>query len=227
MNSFSISKQDILKTYLSKSVITVIIGILTSILYLSVISYLFLSNKNIYLLMFEITLGCIALSFILIVNGYKKNYNSILQNLIQEKYINFENEIKTKYINFIDSDFFNKLNNLETLLDNRFSKTGIFNARVKQLLNETLDIYINNLALITEIDSLQNPLINKEIEINELKENNKQLLMKIDIFIKEIVIESKENLEIESLVNEFERNMQMFYTLKAIKKDSLFKGKGL
>ena len=48
-------------------------------------------------------------------------------------------------------------------------------------------------------------------------DNNEKIIFNIDLFIKEIVIETKEDLEVESLFKNFEKNIALFNTLKDLK----------
>lgn len=203
--------------YLSQSKLSVLISIFLSLIYLSFLGMFLLKNNSFYIELLKYSTITTLLLIIITYTLYKINYEKLNQLIIANEYLEYKNQITSEFSKYIDKNLFFKLNNLESLLNKRFGITSLFNIRVQTLLNESLKIYINNLKLIKDIDSLNNPLINKEIEIKNLMDNNEKIIFNIDLFIKEIVIETKEDLEVESLFKNFEKNIALFNTLKDLK----------
>ena len=203
--------------YLSQSKLSVLISVFLSLIYLSFLGMFLLKNNSFYIELLKYSTITTLLLIIITYTLYKINYKKLNQLIITNEYLEYKNQITSEFSKYIDKNLFFKLNNLESLLNKRFGITSLFNIRVQTLLNESLKIYINNLKLIKDIDSLNNPLINKEIEIKNLMDNNEKIIFNIDLFIKEIVIETKEDLEVESLFKNFEKNIALFNTLKDLK----------
>lgn len=203
--------------YLSQSKLSVLISVFLSLIYLSFLGMFLLKNNSFYIELLKYSTITTLLLIIITYTLYKINYEKLNQLIITNEYLEYKNQITSEFSKYIDKNLFLKLNNLESLLNKRFGITSLFNIRVQTLLNESLKMYINNLKLIKDIDSLNNPLINKEIEIKNLMDNNEKIIFNIDLFIKEIVIETKEDLEVESLFKNFEKNIALFNTLKDLK----------
>lgn len=203
--------------YLSQSKLSVLISVFLSLIYLSFLGMFLLKNNSFYIELLKYSTITALLLIIITYILYKINYEKLNQLIITNEYLEYKNQITSEFSKYIDKNLFLKLNNLESLLNKRFGITSLFNIRVQTLLNESLKMYINNLKLIKDIDSLNNPLINKEIEIKNLMDNNEKIIFNIDLFIKEIVIETKEDLEVESLFKNFEKNIALFNTLKDLK----------
>ncbi len=203
--------------YLSQSKLSVLISVFLSLIYLSFLGMFLLKNNSFYFELLKYSTITTLLLIIITYILYKINYEKLNQLIITNEYLEYKNQITSEFSKYIDKNLFFKLNNLESLLNKRFGITSLFNIRVQTLLNESLKMYINNLKLIKDIDSLNNPLINKEIEIKNLMDNNEKIIFNIDLFIKEIVIETKEDLEVESLFKNFEKNIALFNTLKDLK----------
>lgn len=203
--------------YLSQSKLSVLISVFLSLIYLSFLGMFLLKNNSFYIELLKYSTITALLLIIITYILYKINYEKLNQLIITNEYLEYKNQITSEFSKYIDKNLFLKLNNLESLLNKRFGITSLFNIRVQTLLNESLKMYINNLKLIKDIDLLNNPLINKEIEIKNLMDNNEKIIFNIDLFIKEIVIETKEDLEVESLFKNFEKNIALFNTLKDLK----------
>lgn len=203
--------------YLSQSKLSVLISVFLSLIYLSFLGMFLLKNNSFYIELLKYSTITTLLLIIITYILYKINYEKLNKLIITNEYLEYKNQITSEFSKYIDKNLFFKLNNLESLLNKRFGITSLFNIRVQTLLNESLKMYINNLKLIKDIDSLNNPLINKEIEIKNLMDNNEKIIFNIDLFIKEIVIETKEDLEVESLFKNFEKNIALFNTLKDLK----------
>lgn len=203
--------------YLSQSKLSVLISVFLSLIYLSFLGMFLLKNNSFYIELLKYSTITTLLLIIITYILFKINYEKLNQLIITNEYLEYKNQITSEFSKYIDKNLFLKLNNLESLLNKRFGITSLFNIRVQTLLNESLKMYINNLKLIKDIDSLNNPLINKEIEIKNLMDNNEKIIFNIDLFIKEIVIETKEDLEVESLFKNFEKNIALFNTLKDLK----------
>lgn len=191
--------------YLSQSKLSVLISVFLSLIYLSFLGMFLLKNNSFYIELLKYSTITTLLLIIITYILYKINYEKLNKLIITNEYLEYKNQITSEFSKYIDKNLFFKLNNLESLLNKRFGITSLFNIRVQTLLNESLKMYINNLKLIKDIDSLNNPLINKEIEIKNLMDNNEKIIFNIDLFIKEIVIETKEDLEVESLFKNFEK----------------------
>lgn len=203
--------------YLSQSKLSVLISVFLSLIYLSFLGMFLLKNNSFYIELLKYSTITALLLIIITYILYKINYEKLNKLIITNEYLEYKNQITSEFSKYIDKNLFFKLNNLESLLNKRFGITSLFNIRVQTLLNESLKMYINNLKLIKDIDLLNNPLINKEIEIKNLMDNNEKIIFNIDLFIKEIVIETKEDLEVESLFKNFEKNIALFNTLKDLK----------
>ena len=151
--------------YLSQSKLSVLISVFLSLIYLSFLGMFLLKNNSFYIELLKYSTITTLLLIIITYTLYKINYKKLNQLIITNEYLEYKNQITSEFSKYIDKNLFFKLNNLESLLNKRFGITSLFNIRVQTLLNESLKIYINNLKLIKDIDSLNNPLINKEIEI--------------------------------------------------------------
>lgn len=120
-----------------------------------------------------------------------------------------------------ESNIFHKINFIQSFLQRNFAQKGLLSVKVLILVNNTLKLYIENLEIKHQLETLQrisktssdhNEELQAEIEKNETQ--NRTLLEYLDRYSRELMSKTKNDHKVETMQQELENSMQMLKYIK-------------
>jgi hypothetical protein len=199
--------------FLNTRIYPILFAVNLSLIYLSVLIY-FIFNKSFSLYMCYFFIFFLFILPVLMFIDFKKSLATLRKEIEYLDFQAFKENILRTYKQGDVLSLFQKIEYAKSIVDTRFA-SSIFKDRLSSLISDSSSSFIENLKVISEMESVKNKSeYSYEKDIKEMKDSNKKILSNLDLLIKEILIERKENNETSELNEIFSRNLDLFEKMK-------------
>lgn len=120
-----------------------------------------------------------------------------------------------------ESNIFHKINFIQSFLQKNFAQKGLLSVKVLMLVNNTLKLYIENLEIKHQLETLkrisnQSPDEDQDLQVKIEKNEtqNRTLLEYLDRYSRELMSKTKNDHKVETMQQELEHAMQMLKYIK-------------
>lgn len=217
--------------FLQGSYFTISFGILLGIQYITVVGF-FMYDSAFFKYGMLTLVGVNIIIVLSILFSYQGKKQGILTVIETKEFNKKQNQLRIKYKDILKKDIFSRINIFKNLIEKRFDSSSVFRYRLLSLLNKSLEAYINNLELISDINMINTEIKDKQSvlkkwtkkqttytqDLEEIEFENEKIIDNLDKFIKEIVMESRNESEINNLYKSFERNFETYQEVKKVRK---------
>lgn len=189
--------------------------------YSYLLAHYFLAWNDVQKDLFTALLAFSLLWALLFLISYKRNRVALTVEREQEKFQLFRQRIINEFGLNQQSNIFEKINLIQQFMQENFSNRGLLNTKILALTNNTLRLYIENLAIKKHLnDALRlqkSDETKKTYYKNEIMKNieqNDAIVDKLDNFIKELVSKKNNDRLVNGILSEFEHSIELLQNIQ-------------